>query len=164
MSEKQDSRASKTASSQHQKPTRAIGIIFLAFIIFVVIVFLTQREDSINWVEDYHKGTQLAKQQNKPVLLAFYKKFTRMSTDTWNDTYKNPKVKEFVETNFVPILIDVDKQPDIAKKYNINYYPTHYVKRADSDRLFGPRMGYDPPTLFISELKKLLKKMNETTE
>jgi len=145
--------------SSGKKQSRALWIILLAFFAFVVIVFLTERRDMIDWVEDYEAGIKLAKQQNKPVLLAFYKLHTRFSTDTWQNTYNNPKVIEYVEANFVPILIDVDKQPEIAKRYHISYYPTHYIKQPDSDELFGPQVGYDPPALFIKKLKNLLKKM-----
>lgn len=147
-----------------KKPSWALLIVFLVFSAFIATVFLTQRKVPIDWVEDYEEGLELAKKQNKPVLLAFYKQFTRMSTSTFNNTYNNPDVKEFVEQNFVPILIDVDKQPEIARHYNINYYPTHYIKQPDSDDLFGPRVGYDPPSLFISELKRLLQKMGRLDE
>ena len=143
-----------------KKQSRALWILLLVFLLFVVAVFLTQRRDTIDWVEDYQAGIELAKQQNKPVLLAFYKQFTPMSTATFQNTYNNPKVKEYVEANFIPILIDVDKQPEIAKRYNIGYYPTHYIKQPDSDELFGPMLGYDPPALFIKKLKNLLKKMD----
>ena len=81
-----------------------------------------------------------------------------------NNYTLDPDVKKFVERNFIPILIDVDKQPEIAGHYNINYYPTHYVKQPDSDDTFGPRVGYDPPALFIKELKKLLQKMGRLDE
>ena len=64
--------------------------------------------------------------------------------------------KKYVEANFVPIFIDVDKQPAIAEQYNVGYYPSHYVKLPDSEEVFGPRVGHDPPALFIKELKKLL--------
>jgi len=87
-----------------KKPLRALLIVFLIFSAFIVTVFLTQRKVPIDWVEDYEEGLELAKKQNKPVLLAFYKQFTRMSTSTFNNTYNNPDVKEFVEQNFVPIL------------------------------------------------------------
>jgi len=147
-------------ASGGKKPSRALLILFLAFCGFVTIVFLTQHEDTINWVEDYHAGLETAKRQNKPILLAFYKQFTPMSTDTWRHTYTNRKVIEYVEANFIPIIINVDEQPKIANRYHINYYPTHYIKRPDSDELFGPMLGYDPPGLFVTKLKDLLKKMN----
>jgi len=154
----------KTQPSIGKKPSRAIWIVFLVFIALVAIVFLTQHKEPIDWVEDYQAGLELAKQQNKPVLLAFYKQFTPMSTSTFENTYNNPDVKKFVEQNFIPILIDVDKQPEIAKHYNIGYYPTHYIKQPDSDDIFGPMMGFDPPSLFIKKLKDLLQEMGQLDE
>ncbi len=155
-------KSSKPIGSQGSR--RAVWLIFAVFIAVVIVVFVTQKKESIKWIEDYQKGLELAKQQNRPVLLGFYKKFTRMSSDMFNNTYNNPKVKEYVEANFVPILIDVDAQPDIAKLYNINIYPTHYVKHPNNDKLFGPRVGYDPPGLFINELEKLRGKMQDSTK
>ena len=143
--------------SAGKKQSRTLWIIILVFIMFVVIVFLTEHRDTIAWVEDYYAGLETARRQNKPILLAFYKQFTPMSTDTWQNTYTNRSVIEYVEANFVPILIDVDKQPEIARRYNINYYPTHYIKLPDSEQLLGPMLGYDPPGLFIKKLKNLLK-------
>ncbi len=150
--------------STGKKQSRAIWIVFLVFFAFVAIVFLTQRKASIDWVEDYQVGLELAKRQNKPVLLAFYKQFTIYSTRAINNTYNNPDVKKFVEQNFIPILIDVDKQPEIAERYKIGYYPTHYIKQPDSDDIFGPMMGFDPPSLFIKKLKDLLQEMGQLDE
>ena len=142
-----------------KKQSRALWIVILIFFVLVTTVFLTQRKDTINWVEDYEAGIELARQQNKPVLLAFYKLHTRFSSQMWQDTYNDPDVIEYVEANFVPILIDVDKQPEIAKRYKIDYYPTHYVKEPHSDKLFGPMLGYESPSQFIGKFKDLLKKM-----
>ena len=147
-----------------KKPHRSLWVLFLVFFVFVTVVFLTQHKESINWIEDYDAGIELAKKQNKPVLLAFYKLHTRFSSDTFQNTYNNPDVKKYVEENFVPILIDVDKQPEIAGRYGVNYYPAHFVKWPDSNDLFGPRLGYDPPGLFISEMKNLLDKLQSSNK
>ncbi|MHC4620898.1 MAG: DUF255 domain-containing protein [Planctomycetota bacterium] len=149
-------------SSAPKKQSRGLWIIFLVFIVFVAIVFLTQRKESIDWVEDYDAGLRQARQQDKALLLAFYKQFTRYTTATFEDTYRSSDVITFVETNFVPILIDVDKQPAIAERYEVGYYPTHYVQRPDSNDIFGPMLGYDPPALFIEKLKELLAEMNQS--
>jgi len=142
-----------------KKKSRGLWILFLVFFVFVASVFLTQHRDTIDWIEDYEAGIKLAKQQNKPILLAFYKLHTRFCSDMSQNTYNNPDVIDYVEANFIPILIDVDKQPEIAKRYNVNYYPTHYIKRPDSNELIGPHVGYDVPSVFIQKLKELLKKM-----
>lgn len=144
------------------KSSRGLLLIFLVFFAFVTVVFLTQRKDTIHWIEDYQTGLKLAREQNKPVLLAFYKKFTRFTTDTFEDTYTDPKVIEYVEANFVPILIDVDKHPDIVERYGVSYYPTHLIKYPDSNDTFGPMLGYDPPALFIKKLKGLMERLQSS--
>ncbi len=144
---------------ERKKSSRAVWTVFLVFFVFVIIVFLTRKNESIDWIVDYEAGIKQAKQQNKPVLLAFYKQFTPYTTATFQDTYKSPEVIKFVEADFVPILINVDEQPALAERYQVGYYPTHYVQRPDSNDLFGPLMGYDPPELFIKKLKEQLQKM-----
>ena len=144
------------------KSARGLLLIFLVFFAFVTVVLLTQRKDTIDWVEDYETGLKFAREQDKPILLAFYKKFTRFTTDTFADTYTDPRVIEYVEANLVPILIDVDKHPEIAKRYEVGYYPSHYVKYPDSDDTFGPMVGYDPPKLFIKKLKSLMERMQSS--
>lgn len=153
-----------TCAATKAKSSRSLLIIFLIFAGFLTIVFLTQKDTPIDWVKDYEAGLEAARNQNRPVLLVFYKQFTPMSTSAFNNTYVNPDVKNFVEENFIPILIDVEKNPELAEKYDISYYPTHYVKRPGSDELFGPRLGYDPPALFIRELKLLLQEMGRPEE
>ena len=142
------------------RQSRPLLIMLLAFFILVALVFIFQRTDTIDWIEDYDTGIKLAEKQNKPVLLAFYKEFAPMYTDTRDNTYNAPVVINYVHQNFVPILIDVLKQPKIAEQYNIGYYPTHYIKPPDSNEIFGPLIGYDPPALFIKKLNDLLDKMN----
>lgn len=144
-----------------RRSNRPLFTILGIFAALVIIVFLTQKKTSIKWITDYDAAVQLARQQNKPLLLAFYKPNEPMVTDTFSNTYSDPKVKQFVETTFVPVLINVDEQPDLARRFNISYYPTHYVKHPDSDKLFGPRLGWDPPNLFIKEMTELLNRMNE---
>jgi len=143
-----------------KKKSRGLWILFFVFFVFAAIIFLTQRGDTIDWVEDYEAGIKLAKQQNKPVLLAFYKQENSYYFEVMQNTYNNPDVIEYVEANFIPILIYADKQPEIAKRYNINDYPTHYIKQPDSNKLGGPYVGYDTARTFKKKLKTMLGEMN----
>jgi len=150
----------KITPPTEKKHHRALWILFLVFFIFVATVFLTQRRDTIDWIEDYEAGIKLAKQQNKSVLLAFYKQDNSYYFKVMQTTYNNPDVIEYLEANFIPILIYADKQPEIAKRYNINDYPTHYIKQPNSNQLIGPYVGYDTARTFRKQLKTMLGKMN----
>ena len=146
--------------SAGKKQSRALWIIILVFIIFVAIVFLTEYREPIAWIEDYHTGIELAKQQNKPALLCFFKQHTHYSSQMWQNVYNKPSVKEYVEANFVPILIDVDKQPEIARRYNVTYYPTHYVENPNTNQIDGPFTGAFRLFEFIKRPRKFTQKNN----
>ena len=151
------------SSSAQKKQSRPLLIIFLVFFIFLVIVFLTQDKDTIDWIEDYETGIELAKKQNKPVLLAFYNQDISFCWRTKRGSYNNPKVIKYVEANFIPILIDVDKQPEIVQQYNVKNYPTHYVEDPHSGKLSNPLIGCMPiPSLFIERIDHLLNTMKES--
>jgi hypothetical protein len=150
----------KALPSTGKKQSRMLWIIILVFIIFIVIVFLTENKEPIVWVEDYHAGIELAKRQNKPALLCFFKQGTRFSSDMWQDVYSKSDVKKYVEANFVPILIDVDKQPDVAKRYNVTYYPTHYVEYPDANQIDGPFLGSYRLFEFIKKPREFKQKDN----
>lgn len=146
--------------SAGKKRSRTLWIVLLVFFVFVTTVFLTQRRDTIDWVEDYETGIELAKRQNKPALLCFFKQYTRFSSDMWQDVYSRSDVTEYVKANFVPILIDVDKQPEIAKRYNVTYYPTHYVEHPDTNQTDGPFLGAYRLFEFIKKSQSFTKKNN----
>jgi thioredoxin-related protein len=144
-----------------KKPLLIVGLIF---IVFVLIVFITQQKTPIAWIEDYDQGVKLAKENNKPLLLMFYKPGANFYVAAKNKTYIDPDVKKYVEANFIPVSINCSEHPDLAEKFDIGYYPTHYVKHPEHDELFGPRLGMDEPADFIKQIQKLLDEMNKSLE
>lgn len=136
----------ETLSPPGKKQSRSLWIIILVFIpffFFATSLFIKYYKGDPTdwWNKDYNADIALAKQQKKPALLCFFKQGTRFSSDMWQDVYSKPEVKKYVLANFVPILIDVDKQPEIAKRYNVTYYPTHYVEYPDTNQIYGPHQG-----------------------
>lgn len=154
------STSNKASSPVVQKNSRTLWIIILVFTIFVVAVFLTENKgDQTSWWEtDYNAGIELAKQQNKPALICFYKQGTRFSSDMWQEVYSKSSVKKFVRANFIPILIDVDKQPELAKRYNVTYYPTHYVENPNTSQTDGPFIGAHRLVEFIKRPRDFTSK------
>lgn len=152
------------APSRKKPRSRLVWILPLLFLAMVIKVSLSPRLRPLEWVTDYAAGIEMAKQQNKPVLLAFYKADMRMCRDMWNDTYKDQGAIDFVEQNFIPILIDIDKEPALAKQYEISYYPTHLVKPPGKDEIIGTMLGHDPPALFIRKFTKFLERIDSSEQ
>jgi hypothetical protein len=141
--------------------SRSLWIIILVFIpFFLIALFIkySKGEPTDWWVKDYNAGIALARQQNKPALLCFFKQGTRFTSDMWQDVYSKSEVKKYVLANFIPILIDVDKQPEIAKRYNVTYYPTHYVEYPDANQVDGPFIGANRLFEFIKKPRNFVPK------
>jgi hypothetical protein len=148
--------------STGEKQSPMLWIIILVLIPSLLFTFALVKKyykgDPTNWwKKDYNAGIELAKQQNKPALLCFVKQGTRFTSDMWQDVYSKPNVKKYVLDNFVPILIDVDKQPEIAKRYNVTYYPTHYVEDPNTNQRDGPFNGAHRLFEFIKKPRKFTK-------
>jgi hypothetical protein len=143
--------------SANKKRYLALWVVILVFTIFVVVVFLTQNKEQIAW-KDYNTGIELAKQQNKLALLCFSKQNAPFCSYMWQNIYNKPDVKKYVEANFVPILIDVDKQPGIARRYNVTYYPTHYIENPSTNQIDGPFVSASRLFEFIKQPRKYAPK------
>jgi hypothetical protein len=153
----------ETSSPAREKHSRLLWIIILVFIPFfffgrALFIKYCKGDPTDWWNKDYNAGIALAEQQNKPALICFYKQGTRFSSDMWQDVYSKPDVKKYVEANFIPILIDVDKQPEIAKRYNVTYYPTHYVEHPSTNQIDGPFIGAHRLFEFIKNPREFARK------
>lgn len=62
----------------------------------------------------------------KPGFLYFTTEWCSWCKVLRSDVFKNPEVKNFVETNFIPFIIDAEKStgPELKAKYLIRGYPT----------------------------------------
>ena len=130
-----------------------------AALIAIIIVVASERKVEIAWHENYDEAIKLAKEQNKLVLLAFVKRDVENCIWMKRDNYSNPEVVEFTD-QFVSILIDADKQPMLAKQYQIESYPTYLIMTPDGGRISnGIIAHHDPPTF----LKRLRDRMAEVT-
>ena len=71
--------------------------------------------------------------------------------------YNKPEAIEYVEANFIPILIDAGKQPEITRQYNVNYWPTFCIKYPHTDEISVPLSACIPnPKTFIERIGDLL--------
>ena len=141
-----------------KKKGRFKWILLIVFIAMVVRVILAPKGVELQWF-DYESGTKLAAEQDKPILIAFYKAGAPFCTDMWGDTYAHEASIRFIEANFVPVLVDVDKRPELAREYEVTYYPTHFIKTPGNKDIVKTRRGYDTPGQFRPFLIAGLEKM-----
>ena len=112
------------------------GVLFFlaVFAGIIAVTFIFRDRPSIIWVEDYDAGVKQSVAENKPALVGFYRHGGNFSMPMRSGTWKDPKVVKFVHQNFVPILVDLAKSPDIAKEYGTDYDSSYFIRLPDGTR------------------------------
>ena len=75
--------------------------------------------EEIPWLYDIEVGLQKAREENKPVLVDFMATWCPPCKAMEDSTFSNKEVIAKMAA-FIPVRIDVDKQAEIANKYNGN--------------------------------------------
>ena len=158
-------------------------LIIAAIVVVVVVIFtrnshngpqsdtssITQSETGsvkqsnaggINWSNNYQGALAEAQKQNKPVLLAFHADWCGYCNKMKKTTYHDPAVINAFK-KIIPIMINTDKQGDVAKKYRVGPIPAYVVLGPDGT-VIGDFIGFQSPKDFIAEINKALKKINVT--
>ena len=76
----------------------------------------------IQWTESLEKAKKAALKSHKPVMVDFWAKWCGPCKQMLATTYKDKKVFE-KSKEFIPVLINVDENPDIVKKFKIDGIP-----------------------------------------
>lgn len=71
--------------------------------------------------------------------------------------YTNSNVINFLSKHFICININIDKQPKLARKFDIKFVPTTIILNYEGEEL-SRILGYRDPDIYIAELKSILSK------
>jgi len=151
-------------------------IIIQLMLLLTLLINCSGKEEStgeneikkIAWLHDIKQAKETAKSQNKPLMIDFFAEWCppckRMKDSTFTDQKVIRKSK-----HFIPVKIDVDKQGDIANKYQSNAskyggigIPNILFISPDSTELAHP-IGYKNPETFIMIMDSVLTKFNLET-
>lgn len=81
----------------------------------------------IKWEQDLPAAIQKAKSQDKLILIHFTADWSKKSRDIKAFVFKSSRVVRAVETNVVPVMIDVDRFPELAQEYGVEEIPYDLV-------------------------------------
>ena len=134
-------------------------VVLIVVAVLVLIIVLNNRTPSpeepdtpaVVWHDDYAGAIRLAQEQNKPALLAFHAEWCASCQQMKRTAYHDPAVIEAVK-DFIPIIVDTDKQESLAQQYGITFLPTYIVtdpRGVETDRF----VGFFSPSDFIGQLK-----------
>jgi len=126
-------------------------------LIIAVILIVTKNSfaDDVSFSKgSYQEMLDLAKQQNKIVMIDFITDWCKWCVETDRKVYTNPEVAAYANEHQINWKIDAEKGegPELAKKYSVKGYPTIVFTSADGteiDRIYG----YLPAPQFLQRMK-----------
>ena len=80
----------------------------------------------IDWITNFDQALAKAKESKKPIVIAFYAEWCGPCKLMDKETFADASVSGEM-SNWICAKIDVDKNPDTAKKYNISAIPTTFL-------------------------------------
>lgn len=71
-------------------------------------------------------------------------------------TFPDPRVRETIERDFIPVRIDTEKDQETPTRFRVNAIPTMFVTDADG-RPLKQVIGFVPPDSLVDFLNSALK-------
>ncbi|GAB4305832.1 MAG: hypothetical protein Kow0019_00100 [Methanobacteriaceae archaeon] len=103
----------------------------------------------LNWNNDYDTALQEAKQTNKPIFIDFYTEWCGACQMLDQETFSNPQVMEKLNSNYVLLKVDIDRNPELASQYQIYSIPTIVIIDSKG-QIIMRQEGYIPPDQILN--------------
>ncbi len=130
----------------------------LACIIMLIFFFISSwiyspalSSDKINW-HKYKEGMELGKNDRKKVFLYFYTDWCGYCKDMEKVTFKDRSVIDLLNSSFIPVRVNADKEKGAASGYNISGLPSNWFV-AENGESISNLPGYIPPGKLFFILK-----------
>ena len=98
--------------------------------------------DGIAWRDWSEDAFAASRSEDKPVLLTLGATWCHWCHVMDETAYSDPRVIELVNSEFIPVRVDVDQRPDISLRYNQGTYPSVAFLTPDGELLAG--LPYTP--------------------
>ena len=133
------------------KPVWGIFAVLCAVVAISVVTKALRPKEVVPWRDDFAAATDEARRGGKPVFAYFTAVWCgpcqSLKHTTWAD-----KGVEAALRDYVPVKVDVDKHPELARRYNIDGVPAFAVLRDDGQPA-RQTVGALPPAQFLTWLK-----------
>ena len=127
--------------------------LLFALSLVIGIACVAPASESINW-HSYEEGMVLGKVEEKKVFLHFYADWCAFCRKMAKDTFQDPNVIAYLNENFIPIMVNTDKDQETAAGYSVLGLPfTVFLTEIGEPIASVP--GYIPPDTLLSMLKEV---------
>lgn len=123
-------------------------IMMFVFVLAIPFCFASELSTTDNLDNAIHN----AQSQNKKIIIVFDGKGCKYCDMFKEDVLKNENVINSLNDKYITVILDVDKNADIASKYKVFGTPTTVILDSNSKEI-GRIEGYVDANEFLKELK-----------
>src|SRR5438105_8662203 len=106
---------------------KSIACFGLAACLLLIALGAARAEDKIPWAPNFKAACERAADQRRLVLLHFYNDNCEPCARVEQFVFSQPTVAEAMAKNFVPVKVHAGKEPQLAKRYGVNRWPTDVI-------------------------------------
>jgi thioredoxin-related protein len=132
--------------------TKSIGLVFL--ILYCSSTWIPSgfaASDGVKWYT-YDEGMALGKKEKKKIFAFFTAEWCTYCIKMKKESFTDPAVSDYLNENFVSVLVDYDKESTVASKFNIRGLPVSYFFSESGDLIIH-RPGYIAGKDFLKLLR-----------
>lgn len=123
-------------------------------------VFALPTAPKIRWHNDLKTAYKIGKTRDKPLLILFSATWCTYCHKLIRESLGDKKMVEFVESQFVPVLLDFDKDNKVAKILEVESLPCTVVLSPQADLLLQVN-GFQKTVAYRETLQTALDKRDE---
>ncbi|WP_137284821.1 DUF255 domain-containing protein [Halorussus salinisoli] len=113
-------------------------------------------ETKVEWREWGEDAFEEARETDTPVLLSLSATWCSWCHEMDREAYSNPMVAANVNDSFVPVRVDIDRQPRVRERYNMGGFPSTVFTTPDGDLLTGATyLGIDGMRQVVQRVRDL---------
>lgn len=109
-------------------------------------------ENSLNSSDNYEQSLENAKVENKSIVLVFDQKSCSWCEVFKRNTLENQEVIDNLNSKFITVIVDINKNPEVASKYSVYGTPTIIFLDSNANEI-KRNEGYLPPDEFLEVIK-----------
>ena len=120
-------------------------------------------DSKLKWQKNLKTAQKLAVQQDKPMMIVFGASWCTYCHKLERETLNDKKTAALIEREFIPVHLDFDKEPKIAKILEVERLPCTVILTPEADLLVRSE-GFADAKEFQSTLNSALEKRAEVQQ
>src|SRR5436190_38081 len=92
-------------------------------------------QEGIPWAKDLRTAQETAAQQRRLVLMHFWAPNCAPCQTVERYVFTHPEVARAVSSNYVPLYVNAQALPDLAKKFGVDRWPTDVITTPEGEVL-----------------------------